>query len=131
MGRACRSSTSTRTTTGARQTGFFETCSTMPAGTHGAAIMLMRSCQAPPCGLVDTNKTVHDGHFSLETIILLLAIVKRHIDTVLQSKPYLHIGLRTTRIRPPWALDFGIFKTPLDFGLQGFDLLGLWTSEVP
>jgi hypothetical protein len=27
-----------------------------------------------------------------------------------------------------WTLDYG-FLTPLDFGLQGFDPRGLWTSE--
>ena len=54
MGRACKSSASTRTITGARQTGFFETSSTMPAATHGAAIMLAAAHerrQAPPYGL--------------------------------------------------------------------------------
>jgi hypothetical protein len=62
---------STRTTTGARQTGFFETCSTMPAATHGAAIMLAvlaaahERRQAPPYGRVDTNKTIYDDHFSM------------------------------------------------------------------
>ena len=68
MGRACRSSTSTRTITGAWQTRFFETCSTMLAATHGAAIMLAAAHerrQAPPYGLVDTNKTVYGDHFSL------------------------------------------------------------------
>jgi hypothetical protein len=40
----------------------------MPSATHGAAIMLAaphERRQDPPCGLVDTNKTVYDDHFSL------------------------------------------------------------------
>jgi hypothetical protein len=46
--------------------------------------------------------------------------------TNVMAEAYLHIGLWTTctRIRPPWILAFGIL-TPLDFGLQGFDPLGL------
>jgi hypothetical protein len=52
----------------ARQTVFFEMCSTMLVSTHGAAIMLAAAHerhQAPPYGLVDTNKTIYEDHFSL------------------------------------------------------------------
>jgi len=40
----------------------------MPVATHGAAIMLAAAHerrQAPQYGLVDTNKTIYEVHFSL------------------------------------------------------------------
>ena len=43
----------------------------MPVATHGAAIMLAvahERRQAPPYGLVDTDKTIHEDHFSLHVV---------------------------------------------------------------
>jgi hypothetical protein len=40
----------------------------MPVATHGAAIMLAAAHehrQAPPYGLVDTNKTIYEDQFSV------------------------------------------------------------------